>query len=526
MATPLTSSRGLRAAALCAAIALVALPLAAATAQADDAVTFSPPLLVDVDDSHTVNEPSIRVAADGAIYVTGPQGLGGARVTGQVPGPVDQLGAGGDLLWRSDDGGGTFSYLGSYDGSLGGGDADITSAPDGTLYASGLTLACVTVAKSTDRGATFAANPAGCSSYGGLDDRQWNDVDGNDAVWTGFGTLQSGLVLLKSAATSPTVVNGVGTEIDSAADYQWPGVVDVDQGTGTAYMAWNTVGAPNDCDTGCSGNPRSASTTKPDVIRINGVKRDGTIVSAAPINVASRAFDTFDSFVALDTGKDGALYVSWSERHPGATAAVSETWVMLARSSDHGAAWSAPTRVGASVPTGVFPWVTAGDAGRVAVTYLGTPSTGFAPESTVDKAAPWYVYSSFSTDGGTTFTDYQTTPTPVHRGVICTSGTGCATGARDLGDFLETDLDAHGCLVTAYTDNSRDVVTATGVRSVDQSSLAAFVRQQSGPGLLTSTPCLAFAPNPDVPETALPVLLPALVAGGLGLYLVRRRRIA
>lgn len=136
----------------------------------------------------------------------------------------------------------------------------------------------------------------------------------------------------------------------------------------------------------------------------------------------------------------------------------------------------------------------------------------------------WYVYSSYSTDGGQTFTEYRTTPNYLHQGSICTSGTGCATGTRDLLDFFETDFDKNGCLITADADNSRDTVDATGKRTDDEGTIVTAVRQTAGPGLLAGTNCGGPAPDlPEVPSTALLGTVAVIVLAGV--YARRRRRL-
>jgi hypothetical protein len=468
--------------------------------------TFAPAVVVDTDDLNTVSEPSIELAPDGAIYVSGPQGVGGVRVPAVAPGTggAPNLG-GGDLIWRSDDGGQNFSFLGSYDGSFAGGDADVVAAPNGNLYASGLNLACIAVSASTDRGESWLTNPAACVDGAGVADRQWNDVDGNDALYTGYGTLTQGLVIHKALLSAPLPVNGPATVV-STDDYQWPGVVDVNPLTGTAVMAWNTVN---------------------DRIQINGVKRAGGLMFPTTKQVAVAGGDTFDSFVGIDHGKDGTLYAVWTERHP--AAGVKETWTMLAASRDGGTTWDPAVHVDSTPRTTVFPWVTAGDAGRVAVSYYGTDSTGVSPENLDVKDADWHVYSSFSSSYGAagSFAEHRTTQAPLHQGNICTSGTGCAAGTRDLSDFFETDLDDTGCLVTVYTDNSRDTVSPTGVRSPDADTRIAVIRQTGGDGLLAATPCGATA-TPVVPESPIAPLVPmiAVLLGGAVVMYRRRRRTA
>jgi hypothetical protein len=127
--------------------------------------------------------------------------------------------------------------------------------------------------------------------------------------------------------------------------------------------------------------------------------------------------------------------------------------------------------------TTTFPWVTAGDNGRIAVSYYGTASRGNSPQ-TVPGGAKWYVYSAFSTDGGRRFAEYRTTGV-MNVGTVCTSGTGCQAGSRNLLDFFETAADPRGCLVTAYADNS-----AGG-----KAAIVSYVRQTSGPGLRSGTRC-------------------------------------
>lgn len=471
-----------------------------------------------------VAEPSINVAPDGAIYIAGPSGFGGVRAPIQAPDQVADQEFGGDLLWRSDDGGATWKYLQSYDGTFGGGDSDITSAPNGTIYASGLYLACVTVAASTDRGEHWVNNPAGCTNEGGLDDRQWNDVDGNQAVVTAFGGL-TGLGFTRSVVSTGAVVNGPVIPVDGGDDYQWPGVVAVDQNTGTSYVVWNTDHSEdnNDCDhvgddgddTTCD-DPMSAQHS--DDIRIAAIPR-GATTSPTFVTVAADRDDTFDAFVDVDVDKAGNVYVVWNERHPD----VQETWTLLSTSSDGGHTWSDPVKVNSTPKTTVFPWVSAGDDGRIAVSYYGTDATGYSPE-VIAGNPNWYVYSSYSTDGGKTFTEYQTTTNYLHQGSVCTSGTGCDTGTRDLLDFFETDYDAQGCLVTAYADNSRDTVGADGKRTNDKGTIVSAVHQTAGPGLLADTDCNAPSANlAEVPSTALLGMVAALVFAAI--YAVRRRRL-
>lgn len=450
-------------------LGLVAL---AVPATATGSRQFSPVVHVDV--TNGTGEPSIAVAPDGTEYIVAPDGAG-LRAPSQLGGQ----GTGGSLVWRSTTHGKSWVSLGSYDVPTGGGDTDIAVTPDGTLYASGLSyLACSTVARSTDRGDSWLAMPlAGCGREPLINDRQWTATYGNDVVYTAIGdTVDSQIDLVRSAVSSPLVVPSTTMQLSQEPDYQWPGTVDVDQRTGSVYTVWNTTGAPNDCDKAPGASdckPTDASTKTPDRILVS-VLPDGAASAPAPQVVASRAFDTFDSFVVVTLDRAGNVYVAWTERHP----ASKGTWTVLARSADGGKHWSTPVKVNRVPATTAFPWVTAGDDGRIAVSYYGTSALGNSPQ-TVPTSSTWRVFSSYSTDGGRHFREYATTGI-MDRGTICTSGTGCAAGGRNLLDFFETAMDARGCLVTAFADNTVAPKTA---------AVVSYVRQTAGPGLLAGRSC-------------------------------------
>ncbi|HEU5033794.1 MAG TPA: sialidase family protein [Mycobacteriales bacterium] len=467
MRVPSVRRAALGAAVLAGSVALV--PAAASTGGR----AFSTPVHVDL--VNLTAEPSIAVAPDGTEYIVAPDGPGV-----RTPGSLGNSGFGGSLVWRSDDQGRTWKDLGNYDVPTGGADTDIAVAPDGTLYASGLSIvACSTVSRSTNKGASWLPMPlAGCGRQPLANDRQWTAVYGNDVVYTAIGDTGNNQVdLVRSTTTNPVVLPNTRIQLSVDPDYQWPGTVAVDQRNGRTYTVWNTQGDPNDCD-GAPGagkcQPAQASTKKPDQVMISALP-DGATSAPPPITVASRGFDTFDSFVVVAVDRSGGLYVVWSERHPAAHA----TWAMLATSHDGGATWSRPVQVNRVPRTAVFPWVTAGDRGRIAVSYYGSRAAGISPQQ-VAKTAQWSVYSSFSTDGGRHFSEYRTTPT-MHRGAICTSGTDCAPGTRNLLDFFETDLDPNGCLVTAFADDTVDPQAAPAI---------SYVRQTRGPGLLAGHRCV------------------------------------
>src|SRR5919197_3379342 len=149
----LASRRG-RLAVAAACLAMLGLVLGAASARA----AFNPAVVVSGAD---LGEPGIDAAADGTLYINATTGL-----LSNLPGsPSD--------IFRSDDGGSSWQLLpaGLKANFPGGGDSDISLDPQtGAIAETDLWLGSATVSKSTDKGATWTANPLQGVV---VQDRQW-----------------------------------------------------------------------------------------------------------------------------------------------------------------------------------------------------------------------------------------------------------------------------------------------------------------------------------------------------------------
>jgi len=229
--------------------------------------------------------------------------------------------------------------------------------------------------------------------------------------------------------------------------------------------------------------------------------------------------------IALD--RAGNLYVTWdtdardknnktgcSDQSPtgnGASGAALPNQIMLAVSHDLGKTWSATRVIAAPANTRVlWPWVIAGDAGKVSVVWyqlskLADPDCAGSDVST-------YIYDANIT-GADNLATAQITPVnaaarSIHEGGICQGGTTCvATGQdRRLGDFFTNALDARGCVMIASGDTERDdPITHTPLPT----SLPIILRQNSGPPLVGAGDCSKGLPN--VPAGAF-----AVNVGGAG----------
>ena len=82
--------------------------------------------------------------------------------------------------------------------------------------------------------------------------------------------------------------------------------------------------------------------------------------------------------------------------------------------------------------------------------YYGTTTS-----SKDDPAAVWNVYLAQTTDNGASFAQSKASISSNHKGVICTNGTGCAPGTRNLLDLFKVAInpvDGRGAVI--YTDDT------------------------------------------------------------------------
>jgi len=156
----------------------------------------------------------------------------------------------------------------------------------------------------------------------------------------------------------------------------------------------------------------------------------------APLNTAlNNVFPT----LAVDP-TNGKLYAAWSDAHN----------VSFSMSADQGQTWAQAVIVNiAPANTSVFPWIAAYN-GTVDLVYYGTTAS-----SKDDPSAVWNVYLAQTTNDGLQFAQSRASNAPNHAGVICTNGTGCATGTRNLLDLFKVAIDPrNGRAAIIYTDDT------------------------------------------------------------------------
>ena len=212
-----------------------------------------------------------------------------------------------------------------------------------------------------------------------------------------------------------------------------------------------------------------------------------------------------DTDPSVGIATDGTVYFGFINGDGTARIAVSQ---------DRGLNWSTPANVGAShnIQNGVFSAVAAGDPDRAAFFFLGSTTPGANGVGT-DMAfdGTWYGYIATTYDGGNSWVTVNATGSdPAQRGVVCTQGTTCPSGTRNLLDFNDLEIDAKGRPLAAFADgcvsaNCRAGVDSSGPNGTpdgkvdsydnDGSEVAVIIRQSGGRTL--------FAANdePDAPTS-------------------------
>jgi hypothetical protein len=151
--------------------------------------------------------------------------------------------------------------------------------------------------------------------------------------------------------------------------------------------------------------------------------------------------------LAIDRG--GNLYFTWSQ-----SIANGEQDVYYAFSTSGGKKWVSPINLtGSANDSAIFPWMVAGDPGRVDLVYYKAnngDNSNVARPTTV-----WNVFFAQSMNAlntGANFSSVQVSAEPNHLGIICTGGVGCDED-RDLLDFFTVDVDHLGAAHIVYSDD-------------------------------------------------------------------------
>ncbi len=451
-----------------------------------DRPTFTAPILLD--NVRAGGEPVMAITPKGTLLVSSHPGFTHYHPSADpthLPTEIAQDFAGQTYMWRSTDDGATWTHIGAPNAPMGLGprstglgvsDPDFTVMADGSICHTDLeSLVLASTECSRDDGVTWL--PGNPIASGAPIDRQWLASYKNEFYFTGnYLAGDDG--------------SGTGADFRASTDFG---------------LTWTSRGS-----TPCNG----------DVV---ARPSDGHLFQSCGtgITVSDDGGRTWSDVRAADSAADSGLSLNEPALDSAGNVWISyadgERTLHLAGSPDEGKTWpwmldltphfrffsgnlvalTNSTTVSNAVATNgtyVWPWVSAGSDGRVAVSWIGS----FGDKPSTQYSGPWYVFTAFvlgANTGTPTVVLSQLTPKPMHVGPICQSGTTCQvssvqsdpSGDRRLGDFFETTIGTDGYLRGTWAN--------TDERPADVISHPQFVRQTGGVRLIADDMLGKFTPT-------------------------------
>jgi hypothetical protein len=456
-------------------------------------------------------EPSIWVDSFNCIYVTAP---------------------GNPWLWKSENNGASFKppvNPVADEPTLTGGDEDVISLPkaDGTrpdqLYFTDLGLSSDHIRKSTDGGATWVKpGPGGAAGDVAISsDRQWLAGDrnapasGDQVVYHWEHELTTEAMRISSLVndtawqstsgmTNPELFDPVTATFPNTN----PGPVFVNKTTHRGFALFNGSVPRNNANQPPFGKllnvwltsfapPLNAASPVTDVQNYPVFKGlfDSPATPAAPAGTTTYGSNNANIFPAGDIDSAGNIYVAWSVNN----ARTNEFSIWFAASHDNGRTFYGPFPLSSGPltadETAVFPWVAAGDNGRVDVVWYQSNTVG--DPNSMPAAAEWNVMFAQSLNANSrepVFTVNKASDHVMHKGAISTGGL-IGSADRSLLDFFEVAIGPDGLANIIYADNGSSATHAE------------YARQNSGP-LARSNPtspvCIDGTTSPTPTATATP----------------------
>jgi hypothetical protein len=436
-----------------------------------------------IDQNRAGGEPVSVVAQDGSIVVSAHAGTTHLYKNPEaLPGIGDfAVGyANQTLNWRSADGGKTWSYVGTFGNPVGGphtltssgfSDPDLTIDAGGRIYNTEIDLANDSVFSSNDDGQSFGR----ADILANTGDRPW--LTGKDAdevflinsgplkLWRSTDGGQSFSLVNATAPAQGKLLNDPLNPAGLIGPY-----------------------SDNTHNSGVAISPDRGKTWK-----------------TYPLNLGlSTQF-----FGTLGVDRAGWVYAIAAGGYDGAGDATPNGRVTFSYFNRTTHRWAKPVVIPAPKGDALWPWIMAGDDGRVAVVWY--QSLAGAPER-------WYIYEAYTLNGHGTRMQCggrSVTAPPVFRvtnasgrimdaNAICLEGTACAVDPRiehsdrRLGDFFTVNFDLQGNVFIA----SGDTMLTNPLGGPKPVSNPIFIRQLSGPGLLAH----AIRARPTRPLCPLPCL--------------------
>jgi hypothetical protein len=395
--------------------------------------------------SNIAAEPAIRADGAGRFFGSSENGLGG-----------------GTVAFRSTDNGLHYMTLQSPNSvsqtndtgfAPGGGDTDLAVAPVKNaagfynVYVSSLSLVNVDVSTSTDAGATWTLNPVTTPET--LDDREWIAADGASKVCISYHNAPQGITV-GCSPNAGTTFTQFASAIDANHAFQIGensiGNLAIDPSSHVIYQTYSAITTA--AETACAPQLGVVEGTCDYHGVYMAVSTDGgATFTDHPVYInPDQTVGYGHQFVNVSVDSAGNVYSVYTDDHH----------VYYSFSTNHGITWNGPFLVSSTNGTQIFPWSTAGDAGKLDIVYYDTPYyDGTNTPDNYPMSAAWTVGFAQNLKALTPDSAWsrQAASPVVHFGGVCESGVTC-TGNRDLfDDFGVAASPTTGLASIIYSDD-------------------------------------------------------------------------
>ena len=418
-----------------------------------------------IDRTRAGGEPVGITAEDGSIIVSAHAGTTHIYKEPGAAAGADDFAVGyanQTLNWRSDDGGKSWKYVGLFGQeagphsltSTGFSDPDLTMDAGGRIYNTEIDLANVAVFSSPDDGQSWPrGNPIVASG-----DRPWVTGAQKDEVFL--------YVNLPKQIWRSTDAGLTWSLVAQGADVGADGKMLVDP----LNRKKGLLGPLDEGGVAISKNDGKSWKTYP-----------------APLGKSTQFFGT----IAVD--RKGWVYAANAGGYSGSADTTADGEVTFNYFNRRTKKWAKnPVKVSTPKGDAMWPWLIAGDDGRVAIVWYQTLK---------GNQNKFYIYAAYTTNAhGTTvtcsdgskkfvpprFSVTNASRRPIHTGKICLSGTACnananfEAGDRRLGDFFSVNFDHKGRIYIA----SGDTMLKNPLGGEKPVGNPIFIKQKKGASLL------------------------------------------
>jgi|tagenome__1003787_1003787.scaffolds.fasta_scaffold20982876_4 hypothetical protein len=482
----------------CLALSLLAAALAAPAAGSAAPLGFSPPIYVDQNlaggeplvTADPVHGILLYTAHEGTTHLYQP-GLATSSVFPFLANYRDQVN-----MWTSKDDGKTWQIV-NYQATgfatdpshnVGFSDPDLTTDAGGRTYNTGIDLANDALFSTPDGGKTWDRGTPQCHNG----DRPWLAGGKKDEVFLATNTEDADPAheIFQSTDGGNTCSSsgiGDGGKLPGGTSYTGNGKLYYvrDRDMLVEPTCLSSPDGNGNCDRGLGVSTwrRGDKAFAP-----QGVAYNQRILAHWPA-IALDGADTLYMVWDTDPRKnDAGGCANASPTGNGAKGSPLPNAVQYAYSHDLGKTWSAPITVSAPANARAFwPWVAAGDAGKVSIVWYESDKLADLDCQTSKisiKAA-----SVLSADTAKpAIESVDAVGQPIHNNGVCQGGTTCVVTGQDrrLGDFFTNSIDSRGCAFIASGDTRKPDPVTGQARAI---ALPIFLRQSSGPALVGGGDC-------------------------------------